>query len=94
MKQSISAWSGAAVGILAASLLCVLAYSAAHERGWFGQSHTSSAVRSQVYGSSVREQVYGEWKGEEMNGHQSPSNQVDKLYSPTMRDQLPSDMTN
>ncbi|WP_127531448.1 hypothetical protein [Paenibacillus kobensis] len=94
MKQNVSAWSGAAVGIVAASLLCVLAYSAAHKQGWFSQSLTSSSVRSHVYGSSVREQVYGEWDGEQMNGHQSPSNQVDKLYSPAMQEELPSNMTN
>ncbi|GFN32061.1 hypothetical protein [Paenibacillus xylaniclasticus] len=91
MKQGVSAWSGAAVGIMAASLLCVLAYHAAHEQGWFGRSTATSVVRSQVYDSSVREQVYGEWKGESMNGYQSPSNQLDKLYTPTMQDGLSSE---
>ncbi|MWC26798.1 hypothetical protein [Paenibacillus sp. MMS18-CY102] len=87
MKFSWSAWAGAAVGALAALLLCVLAFGAAHGQSWFGQSKSARAVLSDVYSNNVTDRVYGELPSERGNGAQSPSNRVDELYSPTITDE-------
>lgn len=87
-----SAWFGAALGSAAALLLCVMASRAVHPYGWFEARQSSTAhhsqltVREDVYGSRVREDVYGEPRIEQ-GGINSPSNRVDKLYSPTLTDE-------
>ncbi|WP_040710904.1 hypothetical protein [Paenibacillus curdlanolyticus] len=93
MKFSWSAWAGAAAGALAALLLCVLAFGAAHEQSWFGQSKSARAVLSDVYSNNVTDRVYGEPSSEQGNGPQSPSNRVDELYSPTVTDEQSEDST-
>lgn len=91
MKFVHSAWFGAVAGSAAALLLCVMASLAAHEFGWFSvrqsaAAHTIQSVRDDVYGSRVREDVYKEQRIEQ-GGINSPSNRVDRLYSPTLTDE-------
>ncbi|GMK40585.1 hypothetical protein PCCS19_36410 [Paenibacillus sp. CCS19] len=91
MRFMHSAWFGAALGSVAALLLCVMATRAAQEYGWFetrqtGAAHTIQTVRNDVYGSGVREDVYSEPKIEQ-GGINAPSNRVDRLYSPTITEE-------